>query len=165
LAGLLNFIPNIGPTISLIFPLVVAFLDAPWKAIAVFILYFFIQQVESYLLTPTIMAKKVSLLPAFTLSAQIFFASFFGFLGLVLALPLTVIAKTWIQQALIKDILDDWGKPQRPKSQKSSALSHSNSEFSEELAPLESPEDPPVLPTVEPIIKPDQETPKSDTEA
>ena len=112
LAGLLNFIPNIGPTLSLVFPLTVAFLDAPWKAIAVLILYLVIQQVEAYWLTPTVMAKQVSLLPALTLIAQIFFASFFGFLGLLLALPLTVIAKTWIQEALIKDILDQWKQPE-----------------------------------------------------
>jgi predicted PurR-regulated permease PerM len=112
LAGLLNFIPNIGPMISLAFPLIVAFLDAPWKAIAVFVLYVVIQQVEAYWLTPTVMAKQVSLLPAVTLIAQIFFASFFGFLGLLLALPLTVIAKTWIQEALIKDILNPWQAPQ-----------------------------------------------------
>ncbi|NJR40154.1 MAG: AI-2E family transporter [Leptolyngbyaceae cyanobacterium CSU_1_4] len=114
LAGLLNFIPNIGPTLSLVFPLTVAFLDAPWKAIAVLILYLVIQQVEAYWLTPTVMAKQVSLLPALTLIAQLFFASFFGFLGLLLALPLTVIAKTWIQEALIKDILDPWKQPELP---------------------------------------------------
>jgi predicted PurR-regulated permease PerM len=114
LAGVLNFIPNIGPLISLAFPLIVAFQDAPWKAIAVFILYFVIQNVEAYLLTPTIMAKQVSLLPALTLTAQIFFASFFNFLGLLLALPLTVVAKTWIQEALIKDILDPWKQGYKP---------------------------------------------------
>jgi predicted PurR-regulated permease PerM len=116
LAGLLNFIPNIGPTLSLIFPLIVAFLDAPWKAVAVLILYLVIQQVEAYWLTPTVMAKQVSLLPAITLIAQLFFASFFGFLGLFLALPLTVVAKTWIQEALIKDILDRWNVGDRSGS-------------------------------------------------
>jgi predicted PurR-regulated permease PerM len=134
LAGLLNFIPNIGPTLSLIFPLTVAFLDAPWKAIAVFILYLVIQQVESYWLTPTVMAKQVSLLPALTLIAQLFFASFFGFLGLLLALPLTVVAKTWIQEALIKDILDQWKQPELPK----------DSAFSEEQALSEFAIDSPV---------------------
>ncbi len=132
LAGLLNFIPNIGPTLSLVFPLTVAFLDAPWKAIAVLILYLVIQQVESYWLTPTVMAKQVSLLPALTLIAQIFFASSFGFLGLVLALPLTVIAKTWIQEALIKDILDHWKRPE------------GKSGFSEEQALLEFSKDSPT---------------------
>lgn len=108
LAGLLNFIPNIGPTLSVILPMTIAFLDAPWKAIAVLILYLIIQNIESYWLTPTVMAKQVSLLPAFTLTAQIFFASFFGALGLVMALPLAVVAKTWIEELVFKDILDRW---------------------------------------------------------
>ncbi len=108
LAGLLNLIPNLGPTLSVIFPLMVAIQDTAWKAIAVLILYLVIQQLESYLLTPTVMEKQISLLPAFTLSAQIIFASFFGFLGLLLALPLTVVAKTWFEEALVKDVLDHW---------------------------------------------------------
>lgn len=108
LAGLLNFIPNIGPTLSMIFPITIALLDAPWKIGAIVISYIIIQQIESYWLTPTIMAKQVSLLPAVTLLAQIFFAQAFGFLGLLLALPLTVVAKTWIEEVLFKDILDKW---------------------------------------------------------
>ncbi|MBE9076018.1 AI-2E family transporter [Romeria aff. gracilis LEGE 07310] len=109
LAGILNFIPNIGPTLSVAFPMMVALLSPePWKAIAVFILYLIIQQIEAYLLTPTVMARQVNLLPAFTLAAQIFFASIFGFLGLLLALPLTVVAKIWIQELVIQDILDGW---------------------------------------------------------
>lgn len=109
LAGVLNFIPNIGPTLSMGFPLVVTLIsDEPWKAIAVIGLYIVIQQAESYWVTPAIMAHQVSLLPAFTLIAQIFFASTFGFLGLLLALPLTVVTKTWLQELLIKDVLDHW---------------------------------------------------------
>jgi predicted PurR-regulated permease PerM len=54
------------------------------------------------------MAKQVSLLPAITLMAQIFFAQVFGILGLLLALPLTVVAKTWLDEVLFKDILDQW---------------------------------------------------------
>ncbi len=108
LAGLLNFIPNVGPAASVIFPLMVALLDAPWKIWAILIWYFIIQNIESYWLTPTVMAKQVSLLPAVTLMAQIFFAQIFGILGLLLALPLAVVAKTWIEEVLLKDILDPW---------------------------------------------------------
>jgi predicted PurR-regulated permease PerM len=108
LAGLFNFIPNIGPTLSVVLPMVIALIDAPWKAVAVLILYIVIQQIESYWLTPTIMAKQVSLLPAITLISQIIFASFFGVLGLLMALPLTVVAKTWIEEVLFKDVLDKW---------------------------------------------------------
>ena len=108
LAGLLNFIPNIGPATSVVFPLSIAVLEAPWKIVAVLIWYFIIQNVETYWLSPIVMARQVSLLPAVTLTAQIFFARTFGIMGLLLALPLTVVAKTWIEEALFKDILDRW---------------------------------------------------------
>ncbi len=108
LAGLLNFIPNVGPTLSVVIPMSLALLDEPWKAVAIFIIYFLIQQFESNFLTPYIMAQQVSLLPAITLIAQVFFTTFFGFLGLLLALPLTVVGKVWINAVLIEDILDRW---------------------------------------------------------
>lgn len=108
MAAILNFIPNIGPAASVVFPLMIALLDSPWKIGAVLVLYFIIQNIESYWLTPIVMAKQVSLLPALTLIAQLFFASLFGLLGLVLALPLTVVAKTWLEEAILKDILDQW---------------------------------------------------------
>jgi predicted PurR-regulated permease PerM len=114
LAGLLNFIPNLGPTLSMVFPLAVAALDAPWKVIAVIILYVVIQNLESYWITPTVMANQVSLLPAMTLAAQLVFASLFGFMGLLLALPMAVIAKTLIQEVLIKDILNQWDSHSQP---------------------------------------------------
>ena len=108
LAGLLNFIPNVGPVMSAVLPMAIGFIDEPSKAIAVLILYVVIQNIESYLLTPIVMANKVALLPAITLVAQLFFVTFFGLLGLVMALPLTVVTKVWIQEMLFKDILDRW---------------------------------------------------------
>ncbi|WP_392482972.1 AI-2E family transporter [Nostoc sp. C110] len=117
LAGFFNLIPNLGPTMSVIPAMAIAFLDEPWKAIAVLILYFIIQQVESNFITPIVMAQQVSLLPAITLIAQLFFVTFFGFLGLFLALPLTVVAKIWLQEVLIKDVLDEWGNNHRKETE------------------------------------------------
>jgi predicted PurR-regulated permease PerM len=117
LAGFLNLIPNLGPTISVIPAMAIALLDDPWKVIAVLILYFVIQQVESNFITPIVMAQQVSLLPAVTLIAQLFFVTFFGFLGLFLALPLTVVAKIWLQEVLIKDVLDEWGNNHRKETE------------------------------------------------
>lgn len=110
IAGILNFIPNIGPATSVVFPLSIAVLESPWKIVGVLVWYFIIQNVETYWLSPTVMARQVSLLPAITLTAQIFFAKTFGLMGLLLALPLTVVAKTWIEEAIFKDILDNWEK-------------------------------------------------------
>ncbi|MEH2289655.1 AI-2E family transporter [Nostoc sp.] len=117
LAGFFNLIPNLGPTMSVIPAMAIAFLDEPWKAIAVLILYFFIQQIESNFITPVVMAHQVSLLPAITLIAQLFFVTFFGFLGLFLALPLTVVAKIWLQEVLIKDVLDEWENNNRKETE------------------------------------------------
>ena len=108
LAGILTFIPNLGPVLSVVPPTAMALLDAPWKGIAVIILYILIQQVESNVLTPIVMEKQVSLLPAVTLLAQVAFAVFFGLLGLFLALPITVVAQVWLKEILVKDILDPW---------------------------------------------------------
>ncbi len=107
-AGLLNLIPNIGPGLSVIPPMTIALLDSPLKSGFVLVLYFLIQQFETNILTPYVMAQQVALLPAVTLIAQVFFATFFGFLGLLLALPLTVVAQVWIREVLIKDILNQW---------------------------------------------------------
>jgi predicted PurR-regulated permease PerM len=111
LAGLLNFIPNLGPTLSVVLPMGIALLDSPLKSLGVLVLYFIVQQIETNLLTPYIMSRQVSLLPALTLLAQLFFASFFGFAGLILALPLSVVTMIWFRSVLIEDVLNNWRKP------------------------------------------------------
>lgn len=108
LAGLLEFIPNVGPTLSVFPPAILALTDAPWKAGAVIILYILIQQVESLVLLPVIMAQEVSLLPVFTILAVVIFASLFGFLGLFLAVPLLIICQIWLKEVLVKDVLNKW---------------------------------------------------------
>lgn len=117
IAGIFNFIPNIGPTLSVVFPVSVAFLDSFGKAIAVIILYAVIQNLESYIIGPVVMQQQVALLPAATLISQIFFATFLGPLGLILALPLAVVSKTWIEEAILKDLLDRCSdKPIQPEN-------------------------------------------------
>jgi predicted PurR-regulated permease PerM len=133
LAGIFTFIPNIGPALSVIPPMAIALLDSPFKSIVVLILYILIQQVETNLLTPYVMAQQVSLLPAVTLMAQVFFATFFGFLGLLLALPLTVVGQVWLKEVIVKDILDQWQQHHENKVELAKDLGLYNvNEFSEE---------------------------------
>nr|WP_199301036.1 AI-2E family transporter [Trichocoleus sp. FACHB-90] len=137
LAGVLNLIPNLGPTISVIPPMAIALLEAPWKSAAVFGLYFAIQQIESNFLTPYVMAQQVSLLPAVTLLSQVFFATFFGFLGLFLALPLTVVGQIWVKEVLIKDVLDQWRSDRKEVfDAKGADLSDEAAEFDQETGVL-----------------------------
>ena len=116
LAGLLNFIPNLGPTFSVIPPMAIALIDSPVKALLVIGLYIGIQQFESNFLTPYIMSQQVNLLPAVTLLAQVFFATIFGFWGLLLALPLVVVCQIWIRRVLVEDIMDPWNEPPHIKN-------------------------------------------------
>ncbi len=103
IAMVLNIIPNIGPVISGIFPISIALLDNFWKPLAVFGTYVIIQNIESYIIMPSIMKKKANLLPGLTLISQFGFTFIFGPLGLILSLPLAVVIQVLIKES-IKDI-------------------------------------------------------------
>ncbi len=103
IAMVLNIIPNIGPVISGIFPISIALLDNFWKPLAVLGAYVIIQNIESYIIMPSIMKKKANLLPGLTLISQFGFTFIFGPLGLILSLPLAVVIQVLIKESL-KDI-------------------------------------------------------------
>ncbi|MGP1382898.1 MAG: AI-2E family transporter [Thainema sp.] len=110
LAATLALIPNLGPVLSVIPPALLGFLEAPWRGVAVIILYIVIQQIESNILTPLVMQRQVSILPAVTLLSLAAFGLLFGVLGLFLALPIVVVAQVWITEVLIHDVFDPWQK-------------------------------------------------------
>jgi len=103
IAMVLNIIPNIGPVISGIFPISIALLDNFWKPMAVLGAYVIIQNIESYIIMPSIMKKKANLLPGLTLISQFGFTFVFGPLGLILSLPLAVVIQVLIKESF-KDI-------------------------------------------------------------
>ncbi|MFM7268914.1 MAG: AI-2E family transporter [Cyanobium sp.] len=113
LAGTLNIIPNLGPTLSTLFPMSVALLESPWKSLAVLALYVVVQNLESYLITPSVMHHQLKLLPGLTLSAQLLFTVLFGPLGLLLALPLAVCLQVVVREVVIHDVMDRWKAPPR----------------------------------------------------
>jgi predicted PurR-regulated permease PerM len=134
LAGLLEFIPNVGPVLSVIPPMAVALVDAPWKSVAVLILYLLIQQFEAYLLVPFVMKQHVSLLPAVTLLSVVVFGTFFGFAGVFLSVPLVIVFKIWLQELLIKDVLNNWHKSDKENPPQDAPISES--EITESETPI-----------------------------
>jgi predicted PurR-regulated permease PerM len=89
IAGLLEFVPTVGPILAAIPAVAMGFIDSPQKALAVLITYWVIQFVENNLLIPALMRGEMDLPPAITLVAQALMAVLFGFLGLMVAVPLT----------------------------------------------------------------------------
>lgn len=94
IAGLLEFIPIFGPILSAIPAIAVALIISPADALWVALLYIAIQQLESNLVTPLVMRGAVDLPPALTMLVGALMAILFGFLGLLLAVPIlaTVLA-------------------------------------------------------------------------
>lgn len=97
-AGLMEFVPYVGPVISAVPPLVLALADNPWDALWVLLVYLAIQQVEGYLLTPLIEGRATSLHPAVVIAAVAIAGAAFGFLGVLLAVPATVVVKVLVEE-------------------------------------------------------------------
>jgi predicted PurR-regulated permease PerM len=88
LAGVLKFIPIVGSIFAAIPAMAMAFIDSPHKALVVGIGYFVIQFVENHLLVPVLMKAGINLPPALTLGIQALMSVLFGFIGLLVAVPL-----------------------------------------------------------------------------
>ena len=107
IAALLDFIPNVGPILAVIPAALFALLEGPTQVVYVLLLYSVIQVVESYLLTPLIERKTVSLPPALTLVALAVAALLFGWLGLLLAAPATAALLVLVQMVYLEDTLGE----------------------------------------------------------
>jgi predicted PurR-regulated permease PerM len=111
IAGILEFIPNIGPILAAIPAVVVAFVDSPEKALAVMIAYWGIQFMENNLLIPYLMKEQLDLPPALTMMTQVVMAYVFGLMGLFVATPLLAAVFVAVQMLHVEPDL-----PEAPSS-------------------------------------------------
>jgi predicted PurR-regulated permease PerM len=107
IAGLLEFIPTVGPLLSAIPAIAMGFVDSPEKALSVVAAYWAIQFLENNLLIPWLMRGGMDLPPALTLVAQALMTLVFGFLGLMVAVPLTAALLVPIKMLYVQDVVGD----------------------------------------------------------
>jgi predicted PurR-regulated permease PerM len=107
LAGLLEFIPYIGPLVAAVPALLVALGESPALAGWVLLLYIGIQAVEGNLLQPLVQQRAVYLAPALILLGQLVFGILAGPLGIVLATPLAASALVTVRMLYIEDVLGE----------------------------------------------------------
>lgn len=107
LAGLFSFVPILGPIVSVIPAALLALLVGPYHVIWVMLLFMGAQAVESYLITPVVQYRVVSLPHAMTLIAEIFAGILFGVIGITVATPLAVLLMALINMIYIEDVLGD----------------------------------------------------------
>lgn len=90
-AGVLDFVPLVGPLAAAIPALLLAYTVSPETALFVLIAYVIIQQIEGNILQPLVQQRAVSLPPALLLFALLASSTLFGLPGVILAAPLTVV--------------------------------------------------------------------------
>jgi len=104
LAGLFEFIPTVGPIMSAVPAVAMAFLDSPEKALVVAAVYVGIQFLENHILIPLLMKGGMDLPPALTVITQALLAIVFGFLGLMVAVPLLATVMVTIQVLYVEKL-------------------------------------------------------------
>lgn len=91
IAGLLEFVPFVGPIAAAIPAIAMAIVISPTKAIYVIILFTILQQLEGNLITPLLMKKRLDVPPAVTILAVAALGIVFGVLGMLIAEPLSAV--------------------------------------------------------------------------
>lgn len=93
MAGLFNLVPFIGLTVSLVISALIAGLDADpvMGVVKVVVVFVIVQGIEGNFLSPKVVGQRVGLHPGWVMFALVLFAHFWGFIGMVIAIPVAAV--------------------------------------------------------------------------
>jgi predicted PurR-regulated permease PerM len=117
LTGLLGLIPYIGIVVSLVPPVLLALASNPMDVLWVMVVYLLVLQLEADLIYPVVMSRAVALHPAAVIFGLFVMSVFFGFVGLLLAVPL-VAALQVVLRELWTTRMDQLGTDPNPPPEK-----------------------------------------------
>ena len=89
--ALTNAIPYVGSWIGTAFPVIYVLLSSKRKAIVLLVICIVVQTIEADILTPLIQGKKTQLHPLIIVLSLMIFGVLFGFVGMIIAVPLSAI--------------------------------------------------------------------------
>ena len=102
-AGLISFIPYLGATTGVVLAVVAALVQAQGFDLQLLLLVGVVfvvgQMLESYVLTPRIVGDKIGLHPMAVIFAIMAGGQLFGFLGMLMALPVAAVANVLLRYA------------------------------------------------------------------
>jgi predicted PurR-regulated permease PerM len=107
LAGVLEFVPYIGPFLALVPALLIALAQDPMLALYVLLLYWGVQQVENWALIPLIEKWSVELPPVLAILSLVIFGLLFGVPGVIVGAPLMIMVMILVQKLYIEGVLED----------------------------------------------------------
>ncbi len=112
LAGLLNFVPYVGPFFAAIPAVLIAFAPRgdetalnPSLAVSTVILYVIIQSLDGWVFTPFYQKRAVNIPPALIIISQLTFSLLLGPFGLILATPILASVLVLVRTLYIEDLL------------------------------------------------------------
>jgi predicted PurR-regulated permease PerM len=102
LGGALSLVPYLGGAVAVLTSSVLAILEFgfDWHLVAVLGWYVAVQTFEGFLLTPRIVGESVGLHPGVVIVALLIGGDLFGFLGLLVAVPLAAVVKVFVDEGL-----------------------------------------------------------------
>ena len=107
IAGLLDFIPYLGPIAASLPAILIGFAQSPTLGLYVTLLFVGIHVLDGYVVLPLVEKRTVSLPPALTIFMQVLLGFLFGFGGVALASPLAAVALVLVTMLYVRDTLGD----------------------------------------------------------
>lgn len=99
-AMLMTVVPFIGPIIGIVPALLVAFLQSPFMIIKVILVALIAQQLDGNLVTPKVMGNRLDLHPLTVIFLLLLAGSLYGFIGILIAIPLYSIIKVTLKNLI-----------------------------------------------------------------
>lgn len=112
LAGFLEIIPYFGPIAGAVLPILVAFTLSPIKALLVIGLFVLLHLLDANLIQPQILGRHVRLHPVVVIISFLFLGDLLGFVGLLLAIPVTAFLASLVEVFISKNRLYDEIRPE-----------------------------------------------------
>jgi predicted PurR-regulated permease PerM len=97
-SSLFCFIPYVGPFLGAIPSVIVAFTVSPSLVLWVLVVNVIAQQIDDNLISPLVYSKTIDIHPLMTIILLLVAGDFYGILGMILALPVYMVAKIIIQR-------------------------------------------------------------------
>jgi predicted PurR-regulated permease PerM len=107
IAFFLEFIPYVGPILAAIPAVLIASSVGGQEVLFVLLLYWGVQSIEGYLLSPLVYQQSANIPPMLTISAQVVLGTLLGVIGIIFATPLTACFMVLVQRLYVEDALGD----------------------------------------------------------
>ena len=115
-AGLANIVPYLGIVLGVLPACLFVFLEhqSLWRVVAVILIFSGAQMLEGFYITPKVVGTKVGMNPVLVLLAVLIGGNFFGFLGMILAVPFTAAGLVLVKAGYAGYLDSDFYRKEKP---------------------------------------------------